>query len=107
MRRGRRARALADRYPDALQLSAKSRDDVAALRERLIEHFAGKLEEAELDVPWTQQRLVHAIHERTTVLAEHHDEAGTRLTIRAPSRIVAELRAALVAASALGDQFAG
>jgi GTP-binding protein HflX len=91
--------ALARRYPTALQLSAKDPADVGALRERLIEQFAGKLEDAELDVPWTAQRVVHAIHERATVLTEHHHDAGTRLTIRAPSRVVAELRAALQAAS--------
>jgi GTP-binding protein HflX len=86
---------LADRYPGAIQLSAKDRGDVAALRERLIEHFAGALEEAELVVPWTAQRLVHEIHERTTVLAEEHEEQGTRLRVRAPSKIIGELRAAL------------
>jgi GTPase len=91
--------ALADRYPTALQLSAKAPADVAALRERLIEQFAGKLEDAELDVPWVAQRVVHAIHERATVLAEHHHDAGTRLTIRAPGRVLAELRAALAAAA--------
>jgi GTP-binding protein HflX len=87
--------ALADRYPGALQLSAKDRGDVAVLRERLIEHFAGALEETELVVPWTAQRLVHQIHERTTVLAEDHDDAGTRLRVRAPSKILDDLRAAL------------
>jgi GTP-binding protein HflX len=91
--------ALAERYPGALQLSAKDRGDVVQLHDRLVEQFAGKLEEAELDVPWTAQRLVHAIHERTTVLAEHHHDTGTRLTIRAPGRIVSELRAALQTAS--------
>ena len=92
--------ALMERYPGALQLSAKARDDVEALRDRLIEQFAGKLEETELDVPWTAQRLVHDIHERTTVLAEEHHDHGTRLTIRAPSRIVSELREALATATA-------
>jgi GTP-binding protein HflX len=87
--------ALARRYPTALQLSARDPADIASLRERLIEQFAGKLEDAELDVPWTAQRVVHAAHERATVLAEHHHDAGTRLTIRAPSRVVSELRAAL------------
>jgi GTPase len=89
---------LADRYPTALQLSAKDRADVVELHDRLIEQFAGKLEDAELDVPWTAQRLVHQIHERTKVLAEEHHDTGTRLTIRAPSRILSELRAALKAA---------
>ncbi|MBC7974883.1 MAG: GTPase HflX [Myxococcales bacterium] len=92
--------ALLERYPGALMLSAKSRADVEALRERLIEQFAGKLEETELDVPWTAQRLVHDIHERTTVLAEEHHDNGTRLTVRAPSRIVSELREALATATA-------
>ena len=72
-------------------MSAKSAVDVAALRERLIEHFAGKLEEAELVVPWSRQKLVNAIYERTTVLAETHDETGTRLRIRAPASVIADL----------------
>jgi GTP-binding protein HflX len=87
--------ALADRYPTALQLSARDPADIIMLRDRLIEQFAGKLEDAELDVPWTAQRVVHAIHERATVLSEQHHDEGTRLTIRAPSRVVSELRAAL------------
>jgi len=91
--------ALVERYPTALQLSARDPGDVGRLRERLIEQFAGKLEDAELDVPWTAQRVVHAIHERATVLAEQHHDDGTRLTIRAPSRVVSELRAALAAAA--------
>ncbi|HSS03424.1 MAG TPA: GTPase HflX, partial [Kofleriaceae bacterium] len=91
--------ALAERYPGSLQLSAKDRADIARLHDRLIEQFAGKLEDAELDVPWAEHRLVHAIYERASVLAEEHHDAGTRLTIRAPSRVVSELRAALKPAS--------
>jgi GTP-binding protein HflX len=87
--------ALSDHYPDAIQLSAKSLADVAALRERLVEHFGGKLEETVLEVPWTHQRLVHAIHERTTVLEEEHDEVGTKLRVRAPAMVLDSLRAEL------------
>ena len=71
--------ALADHYPQAIQLSAKAPGDVAALRERLVEYFGGAIEEALFEVPWAQQRLVHAIHERTTVLGEDHGEDGTRM----------------------------
>jgi GTP-binding protein HflX len=87
--------ALSDHYPNAIQLSAKAPQDVAALRDRLVEHFGGKIEEALLEVPWTQQRLVHAIHERATVLGEEHDEAGTRIRVRAPANVLADLRAQL------------
>src|SRR5262249_28810018 len=85
--------AVTDRHPDALQLSAKSHSDVIALRDRLIERFAGQLEEVELEVSWAHQRVVHLIHERATVLAEDHTETGTRLRIRAPQRTLDELRA--------------
>ena len=86
---------LLDRYPNAITLSAKRKADVAALRDRLIEHFVGALEEGELDVPWSQQRLVHVMHERTTVLAETHHDDGTKVRLRAPAGIVADLRAQL------------
>jgi GTP-binding protein HflX len=88
-------RHLAERYPGAIQLSAKRPEDVAKLRELLIERFIGKLEEVELDIPWTHQRVIHMIHERTTVLAESHHDDGTRVRLRAPSGIVEELREAL------------
>ncbi len=87
--------ALADHYPGALQLSAKRPADVAALRDRLVERFVGALEEAELDIPWSHQRLVHVVHERATVLAETHHEAGTVVRLRAPARVIEGLRVAL------------
>ena len=94
-----RRRTGAPRSPIAIPARSRCRRrravDVAMLRERLIEHFAGALEETELDVPWAQQKLVHAIHERATVLAEAHDETGTRLRIRAPASVIADLTARL------------
>jgi len=92
---GARRAALTDKYPGAIQLSAKRPADVAMLRDRLVEHFVGVLQEVELDVPWSHQRLVHVIHERATVLAETHHDDGTRILLRAPAGIIDELRAAL------------
>ena len=86
---------LADKYPKALQLSAKRPADVAALRDRLVEHFVGALEEVELDIPWSHQRLVHLVHERATVLAETHHDEGTRIRMRAPAGVIERLREAL------------
>lgn len=89
--------ALEDRYPGAIQLSAKDKGDVARLRDMLIEHFVGKLEETELVVPWAQQKVAHLIHERTTVLLEEHGDEGTRFVVRAPARVLDDLRAHLAA----------
>lgn len=88
----RQRKLLADRYPGAIQLSAKDPADVAALHEELVVKFAGAFEETELVVPWTAQDVVHLIHERTNVLDKTHDEIGTRLRVRAPSKILDELR---------------
>lgn len=85
------------RYPNAIQLSARDKQDVANLREQLLEHFAGKLEEGELTVPYAMQKIAHLIHERTTVLEEEHGEEGTRFVVRAPSRVIDDLRAQLAA----------
>ncbi|MDQ3369560.1 MAG: GTPase HflX [Myxococcota bacterium] len=93
-------RSLAERYPGALQLSAKDPADVAMLRDELIARFAGALEETELVVPYTDQRLVHQIHERTTVLAEEHDDTGTKLRVRAPAKVLEDLRGSIAAIAA-------
>jgi GTP-binding protein HflX len=86
---------LALELPDAIQLSAHRPSDVADLREGVIAHFLGALEEAELMVPWAHHGLVHRVHEQCRVLREAHLEDGTRLTVRAPRGILDRLRAEL------------
>ncbi|MFN0247902.1 MAG: GTPase HflX, partial [Kofleriaceae bacterium] len=76
---------LREQYPRAIQLSARDKTDIAALRDRLIEHFIGALEDAELVVPWALAgKIAHEIHERTTVLSEEHGDDGTTFKVRAP-----------------------
>ncbi len=89
---------LRDRYPRAIQLSSRDKTDVAALRDRLIEHFIGALEEADLVVPWALAgKVSHEIHERTTVLSEEHGDDGTTFKVRAPSGVLDTIRASLEA----------
>jgi GTPase len=86
---------LAEAMPGAFQMSAKRPEDVLALHDRIVAHFEGELEETDLHVPWAQHKLVNTIHENARVLAEEHNESGTSLTVRAPSRTLARLRAEL------------
>ena len=85
--------ALAQTFPEALLLSAKSADDVARLRERIIEFFEREMVEDEILVPYARQRVVSTIYEHCRVLAEACDETGTRLRIRGRPDVVARLRA--------------
>jgi GTP-binding protein HflX len=83
---------LAAEWPDALLASVREPADVAALRERIVAWFERDMEEAELVVPYTQQRLVAEAHATARVLSETHDESGTRLRVRATPEVLARLR---------------
>jgi GTP-binding protein HflX len=84
---------LAAEFPDAALLSAKDPADVAALRERIVARFEHGMEEAELFVPYAKQRVVGEAHTHARVLAETHEEDGTRLRVRARPEVLARLRA--------------
>jgi GTP-binding protein HflX len=88
---------LAREWPDALLLSARDPADAAALRERIVASFEREMVEAELVVPYALQRVVAEAHAAARVLAESHDERGTRLRLRASPQALARLRAALAA----------
>ncbi len=86
--------ALAQAEPDALLTCAFSAEDVAALHARIVAFFEKDMAEDDLFVSWTEQRLVHEIHETCRVVSETHVEDGTRLRVRAPRDVVDRLRAA-------------
>jgi GTPase len=87
---------LAKRHPDAVLLSAKSPQDVARLRQMLIDHFdQTMMEDAELVVPYGRQALVSEIHENARVLEETYDEEGAHLRLRALPSSIARFRTVL------------
>ena len=86
---------LARQWPEALLLSARDPQDQGALRERIVAFFQRDRIEAELLVPYAKQRVVGEAHANAQVLAETHDEHGTRLRLRATPQALARLRAAL------------
>jgi GTP-binding protein HflX len=85
---------LAARQPEGIVVSAFDRDDVAALRGRIVVWLERAMVEASLFVPYRTPRLLHLIHERARVLSETHEDDGTRLTVRAPQAVIEQLRAA-------------
>jgi GTP-binding protein HflX len=88
-------RRLEAEWPDAIQLSARDPADVAKLHERLVARFLGDAQDAELFIPWDRHRVVHTVHEQCRILAESHEDAGTRLKVRAARDVLDRLRAAL------------
>jgi GTP-binding protein HflX len=75
---------LARRFPEALRLSAKRPDDVARLRQALIDHFAAQMVERELLVPYSEGARRAAIFEMCQVLEERYEEEGVYFRVKAP-----------------------
>jgi len=90
--------ALRDKHPDAIQLSSKSPDDVAALRDTIVAVFESEMVEDRLVLPYAKQGLLGEVYETARVLAEDYDETGRVLTVRALPAAIARLRRSLAEA---------
>jgi GTP-binding protein HflX len=93
--------AIAQELPEGVLLSAKDPADVRALRDRIVEHFERDMEEAEFQVPFTQQRHVAYLHQHSRVLEERYDEDGAHLRVRAPASVLGSLRTTLQGGTAV------
>ncbi|MBX7098022.1 MAG: GTPase HflX [Myxococcaceae bacterium] len=86
--------ALRERYPEAVILSAHSPQDVAALRQTVIDFFDGLMGEATLMIPYASQNRLGEVYEHARVVSETYDEAGRHLVVRALPAALARLQAA-------------
>jgi GTPase len=82
---------------DAMILSAHDPGDVAALRQRILSFFEGRMIEEDLFVPYARQALLGEVYDSARVVTEEYDEAGTRLRVRALPAAIARLRSVLEA----------
>ena len=91
--------ALRAKHPDAILLSAKSPQDVAALRETIVAFFEAAMVEDELVLPYAKQGLLSEVYENARVLSEDFDTDGRIMKIRGLPSAIARLRRTLAAAS--------
>jgi len=79
-------------YPDAVLLSTRSQDDLAALRERIMEYFEREMIEEELSLPFTAQKILAEIRTRMRVLAEQYDANGLTIRVRSTPEHLAMIK---------------
>lgn len=84
--------ALRLKYPDCIVMSARRPDEVARLRQHIIDFFQQDLVEAELFLPWSAQQLRGKIYSTCQVLGERSVDEGTFLTVRGESNDINSLR---------------
>jgi GTP-binding protein HflX len=89
--------ALRAKQPDAILLSAKSPEDVAALRETIIGFFEASMVEEELVLPYSKQGLLSHVYENARVLSEDYDASGRIMKLRGLPGAITRLRRTLAA----------
>jgi GTPase len=89
--------ALRAKHPDAILLSVKSREDVAALRETIIAFFEAAMVEDQIVLPYKKQGLLGDVYENARVLSEDYDPNGRIMKVRALPGAIARLRRILAA----------
>ena len=87
-------------YPGCIVMSAKRPEDVARLHAAIRDVFARDLVEAELFLPWSDQRLRGAVFDSCEVLAEEADADGARLRVRGDAAAIESLKRRLAPPSA-------
>src|ERR1700726_4507085 len=89
--------AIRAKHPDAILLSAKSSEDVAALRETIVAFFEAAMVEDQLVLPYAKQGLLSDVYENARVLSEDYDSTGRIMKVRGLPGAVARLRRTLEA----------
>jgi GTPase len=87
--------ALRAKHPDAILLSAKSPEEVAALRETIIAFFEAAMVEDQFVLPYAKQGLISEVYENARVLSEEYDAAGRIIKVRGLPGAIARLRRTL------------
>jgi len=87
--------ALHAKHPDAIQLSAMSPTDAAALRETIIAFFEAAMVEDQLVLPYAKQGLLSDVYENTCVLSEDYDATGRIMRVRGLPDAITRLRRTL------------
>ncbi|MCK6506753.1 GTPase HflX [Myxococcota bacterium] len=86
--------ALLAERPDAWTTAAHDPARVAALHDRIVQHFAATDPEVELFVPWSRGAAMGLVRSLARVEAEEFLDEGVRYRLRAPPEVLARLQAA-------------
>ena len=83
---------LRTKYPDCIVMSARNPDDVATMRQKIVDFFQQDLIETEVLVPWSMQKLRGELYEKCQVLEERADNDGAIFKILSAPDILSNIR---------------
>lgn len=74
---------LLEQYPDALQISARDKNDVAMVHQDIQDFLEKKMCSACFNIPYTASGIMGEIHSKMQVIDEQYHEDGMRITLKA------------------------
>jgi len=74
---------LLEKYPDALQISTRDKQDVMLVHHKIQHVLEKKMCSACFDIPYTASGIMGEIHSKMQVLDEQYHEDGVRITLKA------------------------
>lgn len=86
-----RTAELEEKFPGCFVLSARRKDDVAALHKDIVAVFQNQLVESEIFLPWSKQELRGEIFANSDVIEERVDADGAFFKFRAAPEVVTRL----------------
>ena len=100
-----RRRRLANRFPDALQISARTGEGLEELRRRIAERFASRFQPVRLLVPYGDGRVLTELYALGAPILERADlEDGVLVSARLPEADVSRFARYLVAEPAVAAE---
>ena len=80
-------------FPEAIQISTRSNEDLKRLREKILSYFETDMVDADLFIPYlAQSAVIGDLRQRVRVLSESYNELGLTVKIRAPSDILEQFQ---------------
>jgi GTP-binding protein HflX len=79
-------------FPDAILISSKKKEDIAALRERIQQFFEKDMVEEEVFAPYTLEGIIGELRLCVRIVSEKHEDDGTRYTVRAYAAEIERIR---------------
>lgn len=76
-------------FPDAIQISTRSPEDLKRLREKVLSYFESDMVDVDLFIPYlAQSAVIGDLRQQVRVLSESYNELGLNLKIRTPTDIL-------------------
>jgi GTP-binding protein HflX len=92
---GPQRQALANRHPDAIQVSARTGEGLDRLTEALAATARARLSPVDVTIPYAMSGLVATVYEQGAEVHQEPTEEGVRVTALMPPAAAARVRAAL------------